>query len=1292
MQNKDLSVVEIDDLLDNSGNAYHHEETHCSDPIRYHLGNNVIDVGDIDLVIESNSVRSISFGTDYSLTRGIPNSFVSALDLRAINGTAGGRLTLNSIKFFGKARESLIPKTTFEYSENPDYDEDAFDIWGFYKSDIDPDLCELNESVGRAVSSESSTNTDAWSLTKINSPLGGAIEVEYESDEYQVPDEYKSYSVSVTGAEIVEGTTSRVRLTFDEGFIPSQHYQINDEIDFISLDKTRIQVFDYARLSALPPDANVISNLSCNNFNENNDDIVKISVTDTEPLSVTQVETTVKTVNSSYLEIDDIVLFAKLKESLTSLCEVPSPILSPDSNPDDYVCDYFGSHPNESFCSVEIRTAQHITGNITLAGSNSDILGGGLRVAKISVKDQFKENSTTYEYEDDDGHTSGITSYEPVKIEKIRLGSDEVDLANLSDESDPRVIEYVGLVYGERQVRILAHSRDIPGPGVFYGKVTVKQQSRDLSSGLSYELPQYSQYEFETFNPLFYTIRDFDSNSNNNFSPNDGSAEGISYTASYYDNVTIKDMTSRIGLLKKVSTYNTNGTLLSETINEYLHDDDQLVSPLTGDEVERDEHINDFRGYMVNNHSGQGLIDETFANARLIRKDENDNLGGSSIGVGEYYVLAVKSKREFYPTIQLGTRTVNYTTGVESVNRNLEYDFYSGQATRTQYFDSYGNSYVKETTPAYRKYPLMGPGVRGGKNMLIQEAETKTFKTVSSENLNPEFLVSANIQTWSDEIDTNIPDPVTGSGLISNYTDGLGRIAGYKISASGDIQDRSFSTTIEEQEYFYKVGSPIGTEFSIFFFGGEPDANGLVTYNVNFREFVPQGIFKKHRSFYWKGDDRSLEQNGLYPVGQFREFNAWNKEQIPSSDQWQQTSEITKYDVYSHALEAKDINGDYAATKFDNDNKHVYATVANAHYNEFAYSGAEDFINDPEEFGGDIQRGVGAILSEEFGFAPHTGTYVMGLTPDSKGFIFQTTIEEAKIFRISAWTNDVNGKVFYKIDNGSDQYISVDETKKSGDWYLISGNVTIPANATVESGVTMLEGTIALFDDFRFHPVDAAMTSYVYNEWGELSHILDQNNLYTRFEYDEIGRLKATFKETFQYGEVEVSRNDYHYKGSEELDNFLTGTINTSSVNDVFTVSDVISFSVPLNREHLDGYGYNWNFGDGSTSSSPNPNKSYPINDSYLVKVKVTENSTGLSFETKIEVSVLPDCPDEGELLSHVCEYDDEGCLTGRIRDRMHDGQCGFFDGDWYTPSEPELLILCHVDDTCPANDLEPDF
>ena len=58
------------------------------------------------------------------------------------------------------------------------------------------------------------------------------------------------------------------------------------------------------------------------------------------------------------------------------------------------------------------------------------------------------------------------------------------------------------------------------------------------------------------------------------------------------------------------------------------------------------------------------------------------------------------------------------------------------------------------------------------------------------------------------------------------------------------------------------------------------------------------------------------------------------------------------------------------------------------------------------------------------------------------------------------------------------------------------------------------------------------MTSYVYNSWGELSHILDGNNLYKEFEYDGAGLVKAIYQERIGPGKIKISEQQSSFQKS----------------------------------------------------------------------------------------------------------------------------------------------------------------
>lgn len=131
-------------------------------------------------------LQEVNFCYDYSLCQGYPAN---------TSGTMGqqGKLTLTKIYFTyqgsGKMKRSSY---TFEYNgENPGYNLKAVDRWGNYK----PTSTGLESTTSTPMNNadfpytsqnqtEANENASAWSLTAINLPSGGRMEVQYESDDY----------------------------------------------------------------------------------------------------------------------------------------------------------------------------------------------------------------------------------------------------------------------------------------------------------------------------------------------------------------------------------------------------------------------------------------------------------------------------------------------------------------------------------------------------------------------------------------------------------------------------------------------------------------------------------------------------------------------------------------------------------------------------------------------------------------------------------------------------------------------------------------------------------------------------------------------------------------------------------------------------------------------------------------------------------------------------------------------------------------------------------------------------
>jgi hypothetical protein len=135
--------------------------------------------------LRSNGVKSIPVITvvmtySYKLCRGIPNS-------SGYGGTDNGKLTLDTLYFlYGNSRKGKLSPYVFDYGKgglyNPNYNSKNISRWGGYQ--LNPAIMNTLYPYVRQDKSEQDLNAYAWNLTKISLPTGGAIEVDYESNDY----------------------------------------------------------------------------------------------------------------------------------------------------------------------------------------------------------------------------------------------------------------------------------------------------------------------------------------------------------------------------------------------------------------------------------------------------------------------------------------------------------------------------------------------------------------------------------------------------------------------------------------------------------------------------------------------------------------------------------------------------------------------------------------------------------------------------------------------------------------------------------------------------------------------------------------------------------------------------------------------------------------------------------------------------------------------------------------------------------------------------------------------------
>ncbi len=280
---------------------------------------------------------------------------------------------------------------------------------------------------------------------------------------------------------------------------------------------------------------------------------------------------------------------------------------------------------------------------------------------------------------------------------------------------------------------------------------------------------------------------------------------------------------------------------------------------------------------------------------------------------------------------------------------------------------------------------------------------------------------------------------------------------------------------------------------------------------------------------------------------------------------WIESNRITYYDARSNELENQDALGNFSSAQFGFNKNRVTAIASNAQKSEMYYDSFEDYayesncksINEPCRFS---VRDAFEIQLEE-GRA-HTGHYSIrlfpGVTlrkeiplqpicaalPSGPGQANYDVVGDYIVENCNSLLPDFHpevGKAYYfnfwvgnnsSINRGkpidiANVVVSFDDGTTFTDiamnsavvegWQRVSGDFNIPTSATTMT-ITVTNNhnnESLLIDDFRLHPVNSNMVSYVYDYKSmRLMAQLDDNNYATLYEYVDEGILIRTKKET----------------------------------------------------------------------------------------------------------------------------------------------------------------------------------
>lgn len=193
---------------------------------------------------DTKPIKTAHFVYDYSLSPNIENNSGAAdSDPQfELNNNAKGKLTLKKVYFtYGKSNMGKYTPYVFEYNTlNPSYHSKAYDVWGNYKPfvsgshAINHNSCTPQEFpyVDQSNKELADSYASAWSLSSIQLPSGGKIQVSYESDDYKFVQNKRAVQMFK-----VDGVTNEEQLnTYDPNGENEQLYDSSFEAEYIAIE------------------------------------------------------------------------------------------------------------------------------------------------------------------------------------------------------------------------------------------------------------------------------------------------------------------------------------------------------------------------------------------------------------------------------------------------------------------------------------------------------------------------------------------------------------------------------------------------------------------------------------------------------------------------------------------------------------------------------------------------------------------------------------------------------------------------------------------------------------------------------------------------------------------------------------------------------------------------------------------------------------------------------------------------------------------------------------------------
>lgn len=967
-------------------------------------------------------LKEVHFEYDYSLCPNAPNN------INTVNGSTDpyetGKLTLKRIYFtYQNSNKGKFSPYKFEYNSlNPEYNLKGYDRWGNYKPNAATNCAALSGTTiptaeyPYVIQDKSLTDqyASAWSLTDIFLPSGGKIHVDYESDDYAYVQHKKASQMfkiirteegvgnGIT-ASISDGTNKNRKIYFE---LQPGYNNINDYFSDMQLVYFRcLMEFDEAS-GSFPGRHDYVSGYA----EIDSKGIENVNGTDMGWVKFKAVKLN-DNGNTEYNPISKAAIqFGRMHLS-RYVWDQPAV-----TENDGFGADVLNTLVNSSFfknIGDAVQGPNHAIWSkergrklvlnkswIRLFNPNNQKLGGGCRVKKISMSDEW--NSMTggqmdsydygqeYFYTNEDGTSSGVASYEP------QLGGDENTFKQpiffTNNDPDKKIDNLLVPEESYYQEEPLGESF-FPSPSVGYSRVTVRNIKRtDVSRTATGKVVHE-----------FYTAKDFPTivkrtelnhirNKNNPFSVSSlfHMESRDHMTASQGFVVELNDMH---GKPKKQMVYQENQNVPITEV-EYNYQKDPL-------------NLDGKLNYRLKNSATVIRPDGTTANAEIgvffdmvadMRENYNRTFGGAVQINADGFLAAIIPVviPMIYPSVSTEETQFRSATTTKVIQRfgileetkardlgsvvstkNIAYDSETGDVLLTQTTTDFNDAVYSLTYPSHWYYDLMGQAY---KNISFKK-ENVTFNSNGMMNLanahlffaeGDEVIISQGTSLpfigWQDNLATAqkawLTD-VTSTTIKAVKKDGsliTGGPYSIKVVRSGRRNMQAVPiasiTTLKNPltgltgNIFENVLQSSAIEFSQDWrtFCDCFDDPLAANYTTNPYVLGTKGNWRMSRSWLHLSsrtqsnydNNTNIRKDGMFTsYTPFYKLTSgkWNIDER----NWTFTSEVTEFSPFGQELENKDALGRYSAATFGFNQTLATSVAANSRYRELGFDAFEDY-------------------------------------------------------------------------------------------------------------------------------------------------------------------------------------------------------------------------------------------------------------------------------------------------------------------------------------------------------------